>query len=205
MNQIGQWATYARPVIPIDVSDALVAIWIGINDISDSIKYTFPRNNATNFPSFYTEIILTEFEAVETIYDAGYKNYLFMNLPPLERTPGNQASANPLPNSTMVHEYNSIISSSVTTFASTHPGTKIMIFDTYTFLSGILDNPSAYGIKNTTGYCPRYDALDIATNYAAYGCLPIEEYFWYNTGHITFKVHEYLAEAVEKFLEAERC
>jgi phospholipase/lecithinase/hemolysin len=80
-----------------------------------------------------------------------------------------------------------------------------MVFDTYSFLTGILDNPAPYGIKNTTGYCPNYDAPDIATNYAAYGCLPIQEYFWYNDGHITWKVHEFLAKAVGKFLEGQRC
>jgi hypothetical protein len=86
VNQIAQWAAYAEPVIPVDVSKALVAIFIGINDISDSAKNTFPRSNATDFPSFYAKIIGTEFEAIETIYKAGYRNYLFMNLPPLERT-----------------------------------------------------------------------------------------------------------------------
>jgi hypothetical protein len=86
VNQIAQWAAYAQPVIPVDVSRALVAIFIGNNDISDSAKYTFPRNNATDFPSFYAKIIGTEFEAIETIYEAGYRNFLFMNLPPLQRT-----------------------------------------------------------------------------------------------------------------------
>lgn len=85
-NQIIQWDTYAKPIIPVDLSRALVAIFIGINDISDSSKYTFPRSNATDFPSFYTEIVDTEFKSIETIYQAGYQNYLFMNLPPLERT-----------------------------------------------------------------------------------------------------------------------
>jgi hypothetical protein len=33
--------------------------------------------------------------------------------------------------------------------------------------------------------------------------LPITEYFWYNTGHITYKVHRLLASAVKKFLEGE--
>jgi hypothetical protein len=86
VNQIAQWAAYAKPVIPVDVSRALAAIFIGINDISDSAKYAFPRNNVTNFPSFYAEIVGTEFKAIETIYEAGYRNYLFLNLPPLERT-----------------------------------------------------------------------------------------------------------------------
>jgi phospholipase/lecithinase/hemolysin len=218
IDAIKQWNIYARPILSVDLPNALVAVFIGINDISDSSKYTFPRNNASDFPSFYKEIIATEFEALETVYEAGYRNFLFMNLPPLERTvpsrlpihrshwrnqPGNVKSATPLPNSTMVHTYNSLIASAASNFSSAHPETKSMVFDTYGFLSGILDNPDKYGIKNTTDYCPRYDAPDITTNYAAYGCLPIQEYFWYNTGHITFRVHELLAQAVERLLESE--
>jgi phospholipase/lecithinase/hemolysin len=80
-----------------------------------------------------------------------------------------------------------------------------MVFDTYSYLSGILDEPAPYSIKNRTGYCKHYDAPDIATNYAAYGCLPISEYFWYNSGHITYRVHELLAGTVGRFLEAEGC
>jgi hypothetical protein len=69
-------------------SKTLVAIWIGINDIGDTDQYTFPSHNSTNFPSLYTNIINTEFAAIETIYQAGFRNFLFMNLPPLQRTVG---------------------------------------------------------------------------------------------------------------------
>ncbi|KIN05752.1 carbohydrate esterase family 16 protein [Oidiodendron maius Zn] len=204
INQILQWSSFARPVLKPDLSKALVAVWIGINDISDSAKYTFPRNNASDFEEFYNEIITTEFQALETVWKAGYRNYLLMNLPPLERTPGNVIpGAVPSPNKTQVAMYNALISSSASAFAKSHPGTKAMVFDTHTFLSSVLDDPSPYGIKNTTGYCPNYDAPDIATNYTAYGCLPIPEYFWYNTGHITFHVHKILADEVGKFLTAE--
>jgi len=204
-NQIAQWAANAKSVLKPNLSRALVAVWIGINDISDSDKYKFPRNNATDFPSFYQEIITTEFEALETVYEAGYRNYLFMNLPPLDKTPSNQKTTTPLPSLSMVQSYNSIISSSASTFESTHPGTKAMVFDTYGYLSHILEHPAEYGIKNTTDYCPRFDAPDIATNYAAYGCDKIEEYFWYNTGHITWKIHQILAKAVGEFLKGQSC
>lgn len=70
----------------MDPSKTLVAIWIGINDIGDTDSYIFPSNNSTDFPSLYTNIINTEFAAIETIYQAGFRNYLFMNLPPLQRT-----------------------------------------------------------------------------------------------------------------------
>lgn len=86
MLQIAQWAQYAKPVIPVDVSRALVAVWIGINDISDSDMYSFPRNNTSSFAGLYDDIIRMEFKALETVYEAGYRRYLVMNLPPLERT-----------------------------------------------------------------------------------------------------------------------
>jgi phospholipase/lecithinase/hemolysin len=100
----------------------------------------------------------------------------------------------------MVQEYNTQISTSATTFESTHPGTKSMVFDTYAYLSQILEHPAKFSITNTTSFCPRFDAPDIATNFAAYGCSPIQDYFWYNTGHITFRIHQLLAEAVSAFL-----
>ena len=69
----------------------------------------------------------------------------------------------------------------------------------------MLDNPDKYGVKNTTSYCSQYNAPDTATNYAAYGWLKMEEYFWSNTGHNMWKVHDYLASAVEEFLLGQKC
>lgn len=100
----------------------------------------------------------------------------------------------------MVTEYNKALRDAANTFQQGHRETLVLEFDVYAFLTGIIDDASSYGIKNTTGYCPHYNAPDIATNYASYGCLPIQEYFWYNTGHITYYVHDLLSQAVRKYL-----
>jgi len=63
----------------------------------------------------------------------------------------------------MVHTYNNQISTHAAQFSASHPETTALVFDTYDFLSGILEDPEKYGIKNTTGYCPNYDAPDIAS------------------------------------------
>ena len=106
-----------------------------------------------------------------------------MQLPPIDRTPGNIANAaagRPLtPNTTQIAEYNSAIASSAKDFATQHD-VETFVFDTYSFLGEVIDNAADYGIMNTTGYCPRYDAPDISVNYTNYGCLPISEYFWYS-------------------------
>ena len=106
-----------------------------------------------------------------------------MELPPLERTPGNlinAAQGKPLyPNTTQVLAYNHALKEGARKFGRERR-VNAMVFDTHTFLDSVLGNAESYGIRNTTDYCPMYNAPDIATNYAAYGCLPISEYFWYS-------------------------
>lgn len=208
--------------MPVDHSRALVAVYIGINDINDLTKVQFPLGNITDFPALYKTIIASEFQALETVYEKGFRNFLFMNLPPLDRNvtlhayhfekllsnlsqPSNVAKgpAAALPNATMVHQYNTQISSAAKKFNVKHSDATVMVFDAYSYLSGILDNPNKYGITNTTNFCPRYDAPDIATNYATYGCSPTKEYFWYNSGHITWRIHELMAGALDVFLRKE--
>ena len=125
----------------------------------------------------------TAFASVSAIAEAGYKYFLIMQLPPIDRTPGNVANAaagQPLsPNTTQVVEYNTALAAAADDFAKQY-SVQTFVFDTYSFLGRVIDNAADYGIKNTTGYCPSFDAPDISVNYTSYGCLPIPEYFWYS-------------------------
>lgn len=56
-----------------------------------------------------------------------------------------------------------------------------LVFDSNAFLNRVLDHPAEYNITNTTLRCPEYDQPLLVTQY---GGLPVEEYFWYNTGHM---------------------
>ncbi|PBP18310.1 hypothetical protein BUE80_DR010802, partial [Diplocarpon rosae] len=128
-DQVTQWSLYAKPVLPVDVSRALVAVFIGINDILDTAAYTFPRDDAPDLPALYRKIIDAELASVEGIYAAGYRNFLFLNLPPLDRTPGNQVRADPLPNATMIRQYNELVTSRAAAFAASHPASSAWVFD----------------------------------------------------------------------------
>lgn len=100
-----------------------------------------------------------------------------MKLPPLDRTPTNQKrKSGPLPNSTMIEWYNDALSNYSETFQRSHPDTKIIVFDTTTFLNHVLDDPTPYGIKNTTDYCAAYDQPNIDADPASYGCQPLDEF-----------------------------
>ncbi|KAJ5938555.1 hypothetical protein N7466_001689 [Penicillium verhagenii] len=199
VDQIKQYATYGHSTLSkfLTTSETLVAVWIGINDVGDSAKY------AVDFPTFYANLTNTLFNSVDTLYDLGYRSYLIMNLPPMDRDPDNVGSSYSTPNVTQVAWYNAALTERAGKFGEEKKDVEIQVFDAHARLSWILDHPSEFGIVNTTDYCAGYDQPDIAWNYKAYGCpTPLDEYFWYNTGHMTSHTHRLLASELEKWLQS---
>ncbi|RDW90763.1 SGNH/GDSL hydrolase family protein [Aspergillus mulundensis] len=210
VNQITQFTTYAHDVLTspspkgspiVDPSATLTALWIGINDINDSATNT----SIASFPDFYTTLLSRTFSSLQPLISLGYKNYIILNLPPLHRTPSNQARAlrneTPTPTATQVEQFNSALSTQALHFREKNPETNVLVFNAHAILSHILDFPQQYGILNTTDFCPGYDQPDIGTAYGEYGCpTPLDTYFWYNSGHVTSAVHGILAEGLERTL-----
>lgn len=60
-----------------------------------------------------------------------------------------------------------------------------MLYDANTFLNGVLDNPVKYGIVNTITTCKAAQGNPEAGDKPAkFGCLPLDQYFWFNAGHM---------------------
>lgn len=182
VNQTQQWLTWGEPVLgdKVDKDKSLVAIWIGINDINDAKSLNVDLN------SFYDSIIAAIFEqSVRPLYQAGYHNFLLVNLPPLDRTPANQKSSRPLPSKQMVGWWNDNVVKRASQFTRKNCHAKVMVYDVNSFLNGVLDNPAEYGIKNTTHVCPGYSNPDVLTDPESFGCTsPIQTYFWFDSGHM---------------------
>ncbi|GFF57892.1 lysophospholipase a [Aspergillus udagawae] len=100
----------------------------------------------------------------------------------------------------MIATWNAVLNETARHFSKAHQGTTAMVFDAYSWLTNVFDHAADFGITNTTSFCPEYGNWDIDTNYAAYGCDPIYEYFWYNSGHITYHTHQILATKLNEFL-----
>ncbi|KAL3466393.1 hypothetical protein BJX64DRAFT_13840 [Aspergillus heterothallicus] len=203
VNQVSQYITYAHPVLVPQIvkpRDTLVAIWIGINDINDSAD----NSTITSFPAFYDTLMTALFDSLAKLHAVGYNEYLLLNLPPLDRTPANQARepGERSPNATQVAWFNGALLGHAGRFAERYRGSAVRVFDAHSVLKGILDNPGRYGIVNTTDVCPGYNQPDIADNFEGYGCsTSLREYFWYDSGHITSRVHELLARSLKAFLK----
>ncbi|KAL4871839.1 hypothetical protein BDV12DRAFT_205698 [Aspergillus spectabilis] len=204
VNQITQYKTYAHPVLTstsrherplLNTDETLVALWIGINDINDSADYADK--------TFYDTLLTTLFSSLETLQELGFRDYLILNLPPLYRTPANQAREpeDQSPHATQVGWFNSALAEHSRGFERQNPGSNVLLFDAHFVLNGILDSPERYGILNTTDICPGAKQPDIETEYEKYGCpTPVDTYFWYDAGHIGRRVHGVLAGALDHVL-----
>jgi phospholipase/lecithinase/hemolysin len=196
VNQTQQFLTYAQPALHniTTPETTLTTFWIGTNDIFDTATSKVPVN------TLYTDMITTLYASIQTIHDAGYRNFLIMNLAPLDKTPKNVAKLIPSPSSSKVNRFNSILASQARDFQKRNADSNVVVFDANTFLNGVLKRPAPYGIKNTKDFCAAWNQPGVVADATVYGCLPMDEYFWFNTAHMTTRMHEILAVEVKKFL-----
>lgn len=197
VNQTQQFLTYALPTLTKNMchrpSRALVAIWIGINDINDANRIYYNSSYTSfDFAGFFDRMIGTLFkDSVTPLYDAGYRDFLFINLPPLNRTPSNLKSTNPRPNATMIGWWDQTLERHAKLFEEGYGeegatgGVNAMVFDANRFLNGVLDRPEDYGIGNTTHVCAGAKNPEAETDPGKFGCsVPASQYFWYDAGHM---------------------
>lgn len=193
-KQIEQFEKYGDPALQkvLKRKEALVAIWIGINDINDLAKL---RGKNETFAPLYEQVISSQSRLWERVYALGYKNLLLLNLPPLDRGPS------PSVNKTLVTTYNDILASHATAFRKNHSDATVLQFDVNTVLNQVFDDAPRYGFTNTTNFCPGYNKPDILTNPEKYGCgKGLDTYLWYNSGHLTSRVHEVFSKVLVKWL-----
>ncbi|KIJ54734.1 carbohydrate esterase family 16 protein [Sphaerobolus stellatus SS14] len=187
IDQVNQWSKYAADLLPHPKDETLVAWWIGINDTGDTLQ----NATITNFTAFWTQEMQSYFDAVEIVYNKGLRNFLFINVPPEERSPAhvNDTEFGPTLKENIIL-FNNVLAEFIAQFARTHKDAIAISFDAHSWFNNVLDNPSTFGFKNVTGFCtcPTSEASD---------------FFWFNSGHPTEHVHQLLAAAIQEQLVAE--
>nr|POF07104.1 acetylesterase [Quercus suber] len=176
----------------------LFAIWIGINDVHDSDPYDYQT----------LDIIFNMYQGlVEKLYGSGARNFLFINVPPLERAPNVVRGG---PQEQRVHQANvDLWNKNLTMLADnlreSHVGVTTFLFDANKLFNEVIETPCSYvescPYQNTTWYCDYYifGTPDWYTKFPE--CpYPVDEFFWLNDLHPTFRVHNVTAQEVAKFL-----
>lgn len=194
-QQIQQFAEYGDPAletIHLKKKHALIAIWIGVNDINDLSKL---RGKEATFAPLYERVAAAKFEGIEKLYGLGYRSFLLMNLPPLDRSPS------PAVNTSLVQAFNEIQSAHADMFQTRYPDVTLLQFDVNTVLNHILDNHEEFGFKNVTGVCPGSKQLDVWMDPGKYGCGEgLDTYFWYDSGHLGSRTHEIFTMELRQWL-----
>jgi len=190
-----------KTLVPWKAATSLFAIWIGINDVGNS----YQNANATSLRGPIFEVYNT---VVDELYTSGARNFLFINVPPVDRSPGTIIQG---PNVSALEKkaistFNAEIKSLVTNVTRAHEDVAAFLFDSNTLFSEVLDNPKTFpetaGYKNTTNYCFAYENGTATMTQLNASCIyPVNEYFWLNTLHPTYPMHNETAKQISMMLD----
>lgn len=139
----------------------LYAFWIGINDIR--ISYLGDDYEGVDL-SLYTEVMDSYYAVAKELFDSGARNFLFLTVPPLEKTPtvsnsGTNSTKYPLMQRA-VADWNEKVYKLAREVRHDFAYSRVFFYDAHALFDSILADPSQYSetasIKDTTTYCSDY-------------------------------------------------
>lgn len=176
--------------------NTLFASFLGINDVGNA--YANP-----NASWVLADTIAEYASLMDEVYQSGARNFLFLNVPPVDRAPLTEAqgaSAETL-EADYIEAFNVNITLMAANLSLTYSDATTFVFDTNNIFNQVLDFPCSYPetcpYLNTTDYCFFYE--NGTTNWYSFNkeCkIPVDEYFWLNTLHPTFRMHNATAKAI---------
>lgn len=131
-------------------------IWIGINDLVNS----YLDDDDDVHPALFTRLR----ELVNDMYEARARQFIFINAPPLERSPrviGLSASATRIPVvAAAVVDYNKRMLRLAKAVNHDRAYTTVFHFDVYILMDTVISEPSLFDLtvsyKATSSYCSAY-------------------------------------------------
>ncbi|KAI9507553.1 hypothetical protein F5148DRAFT_1276162 [Russula earlei] len=159
------WATWGS-------SDSIFITWVGANDCR--ILYTNDRAEIT-------PVIATLFAAQDTLYRAGARNFLFIDVPPLYMSPIGESMGDKV---VRFGNWNEELRRGLANFAAAHPDATVMLFSAWDTFTRILSDPARYG----------FNPADRTTQGGS---------IWFDFMHPTSRVHSILAAEIAQFLSSQ--
>ncbi|MCJ1360586.1 MAG: hypothetical protein MMC33_010594 [Icmadophila ericetorum] len=190
-----------KPAAKWTSSNSLFSAFFGINDVGNS----YSAQNAT----LNTAIFKVYASLIDELYHAGARNFLFLNVPPVNLSPGTseQGAAAQALEAADIADFNDRLAQMAYNLQYTYVDTTVFQFDTSRVFNQVLTNPASYpqtaGYKNTTDYCVAYENGTPAMNTFNTTCgVPVNEYFWLNTLHPTYPMQNVIAQQIALQLES---
>jgi phospholipase/lecithinase/hemolysin len=126
--------------------NALYTVWTGGNDFGSAVK-SF-KDPLSSLPTWTANVV----EVVSTLYDAGGRNFLVLNLPPLGETPGVLAFGSAIQTlaNTRTEQFNTQLSTRLAAFESQNLSAKVVELNIHELFEEIIANRTKYGLENVT-------------------------------------------------------
>lgn len=180
--------------------NTLFVAFLGINDVG----LAYGQDNASDI---LTADLAVYASLVDTLYASGARNFLFLNVPPVDRSPltaAQGADAQAIEKTTIA-AWNANVSSLAANLSAAYSDATAFVYDTHELFETVLDDPAAYpqtaAYVNTTDYCELYENGTASWYTKDARCGPsVDEYFWLNSLHPTFRVHNATAAGIVEML-----
>ncbi|KAI0080499.1 hypothetical protein K474DRAFT_1682493 [Panus rudis PR-1116 ss-1] len=150
-----------------NASNSLFAFWIGINDVTNVSQSDFHRTLMSRL-----------FEQVDTLFQHGARQFLFLTVPPTNRAPIILAQGEPAISTitSALADYNDQLVASAKSFQRSHRGVTADVFDTRPIFNTLLDHADTFGFVNATGFCDAYQNGTPDMNTQIPPCAPVSSY-----------------------------
>ncbi|CRL17048.1 Lipase, autotransporter EstA [Penicillium camemberti] len=130
---------------PWTSDNAVFGFWIGINDIG----WAWSSNDA----SVLIPKIMAQYKTqAEKLYANGGRKFIFLNVPPTSRAPqiANQGTAVAAGHAKWLAAFNAALKTMVNEFIADNSGTTTVLYDSFAFMSKVLDAPTTYGFTDAS-------------------------------------------------------
>lgn len=178
---------------------ALAVIWIGINDIAGTSGRP-PKNT----PEYYNKILDVYFNQVRKLADSGLRNFLFLNVPPIDQSPEfHQWGVEAMKAGTeAIKLFNTLLTARINEFRNTRD-VEAYMFDANSAFKRYLKDPHSIGIKISGRGCRSYqNGTPSPTTMRAPCKHSVDRYFYRDTLHPTWRVHQALARDIATLFES---
>ncbi|RXW25693.1 hypothetical protein EST38_g163 [Candolleomyces aberdarensis] len=162
---------------PWTSKNALFSVFIGINDIGNSWWIDGGE-------TFHGILLDNYFELVQKMYDVGGRNFLFVNVPPIDRSPlmleqGTESTAG---EKVVLANFNARLESRIAAFKKANRGVRTFLYDSVSQYNEILDNPTKFGFRDAVTWGKDADL------------------FWGDNYHPSSYAHKFFGERVAEVL-----
>ncbi len=190
-QQVASWVSYTRNAPNYQPQNTLFTLLIGGNDL-------------VNYGRTVATIIAAEQKALTNLIAAGGKNILLVNLPDVSRAPVFATRTDAASVKAQVQQLNQQQADMVATLKANYGSNiNIRIFDANSLFTDLLNNPSKYGVNNTTQSCLNINSGSTLNYTYAWSprsnCTNADTFVFWDLLHPTTHTHKLLGDNATNF------